>query len=76
MGQFNKGNLVFTAENKAEEFIYCLLSEENVILKITDTGDPETVEIELSMPRKMEQLPREFLHKHLTDLGWRTSDSD
>lgn len=55
-------------ENKSEQFIYALLSEEDA--EINGKPDGDVIELYLILPSGMDALAREFLSEKLGDLGW------
>ena len=55
-------------ENKREQFIYALLSEEDV--KIEGRPDVDVIELYLVFGPDMDILVKGFLSDKLSDMGW------
>ena len=69
MDRLKVENLYKITEKTNEQFLYALLAEEGAELEGRPYGEG-FMELLLVMDPEMDKLPKEFLTKQLTDLGW------
>ena len=69
MARLKIENLHTITEKTNEQFLYALLAEEGAELEGRPYGEG-FMELLLVMDPEMDKLPKEFLTRHLNDLGW------
>ena len=69
MARLRIDQLLKITEKPSEQFLYALLSEENVELEGTPYGDG-LMELFIVMDPDTEELPKQFLNDQLSELGW------